>query len=280
MKNVAMKTLAVRGRPVSAYFILAFALTWGGILFMTGPSGIPGSGEELRFLFLPVFLAMCSGPVFAAIVVAIASEPRGFGGVISGMAKWRVGTDLYAIALLTGPLCAAAAGALLVPFSDDYLPRILAPGDLSELLLLGVVGGLAAGFLEEIGWTGIATRRLLAKLDIVAVAITVGTVHALWHFLAGYWGAGMKYGPLFLPHFLVFWVAGLFGLRLLIVWLYARSQSLLLAQLTHASYSGSLFLLMPASTDPAQDIVFAAAFVGILLNVVATIVFVGRKQRT
>lgn len=39
--------------PVLAYFVLTFAISWGGILIVTGPGGIPGRAENLDAL-LPV----------------------------------------------------------------------------------------------------------------------------------------------------------------------------------------------------------------------------------
>ena len=58
-------------RPLAAYFTLAFAISWGGILVITRPTGIPGSGADLDSLLGPVFVAMLAGPFLAAMSMSI-----------------------------------------------------------------------------------------------------------------------------------------------------------------------------------------------------------------
>ena len=53
-------------------------------------------------------------------------------------------------------------------------------------------------------------------------------------------------GTLWLLEFAVFYVGALTAYRLLMTWVYANTQSLLLAVLMHASYTGWLFVLYPA----------------------------------
>ena len=63
--------------------------------------------------------------------------------------------------------------------------------------------------------------------------------------------------------------------RLLMTWVYANTQSLLLAVLMHASYSGWLFALYPA-TSLEQGLVWQTAFAVALWVVVAVAVAVAR----
>jgi len=56
--------------------------------------------------------------------------------------------------------------------------------------------------------------------------------------------------------------------RILMTWVYARTQSLLLAALMHASYTGWLFVLSPA-TSSGQGLIWQAAFAAALWLVVA-----------
>jgi hypothetical protein len=56
-------------------------ISWGGVLIVAGPGGIPATREQLETLFPFVFLAMLAGPSVAGIVltgiVQALSEPRG-----------------------------------------------------------------------------------------------------------------------------------------------------------------------------------------------------------
>ena len=149
---------------------------------------------------------------------------------------------------------------------------------IASLLAMGIVFGFAAGWLEEIGWTGFATHRLLPQMGVLRTGLVLGVVHGFWHLLIGYWGEGASYGPLYVPYFLLLWVAGLVALRLLIVWLYERTGSVLIAQLAHASYSGGLMILWPVTSSPEQVIAWTGAFAFVLLAVAAAICrFVPRR---
>ena len=62
---------ALLGRhPVAAFLGLTFAISWGGILAISLPTGIPGSGDGLGSLVGPVFFAMLAGPFLSAIIMS------------------------------------------------------------------------------------------------------------------------------------------------------------------------------------------------------------------
>ena len=64
-----MKTIAafIRRRAVLAFFVLTFAISWGGVLLVIGgPDGIPGTREELDTLFPLALVAMLGGPASRA----------------------------------------------------------------------------------------------------------------------------------------------------------------------------------------------------------------------
>ena len=54
-----MKTIKafIKSYPVLSYFVLAFAISWGGMLLIIGGAGtIPGTAEETTKLFPAVYL--------------------------------------------------------------------------------------------------------------------------------------------------------------------------------------------------------------------------------
>jgi hypothetical protein len=50
------------------------------------------------------------------------------------------------------------------------------------------------------------------------------------------------------------------AMRILIVWVYVNTESLFLAQLMHASSTGFLSILVPASVSPAQESFWYAVY--------------------
>lgn len=67
-------------------------------------------------------------------------------------------------------------------------------------------------------------------------------------------------------------------MRVLIVWLYTNTQSVLLAQLMHASSTGSLVVLGAPHASPAQETLWYAIYAATLWAGVA-IVVVASGQR-
>jgi membrane protease YdiL (CAAX protease family) len=135
---------------------------------------------------------------------------------------------------------------------------------------MGILLGLMAGFFEEIGWTGFALPKMLLKHSALTVGILLGVLHSLWHLAADYLGASAARGAYWLPHFAAF-LASMMAMRVLIVWVYTNTRSVLLAQLLHASSTGFLSLLVPLSLSPKNDTVFYGAYAAVLWVAVAVV---------
>jgi hypothetical protein len=67
--------------------------------------------------------------------------------------------------------------------------------------------------------------------------------------------------------------------RILMVWVYEQTGSLLIAMLMHASLTSSLLILGPQAANGVPLLVYQAVFAGALLAFVAAI-FVARSLRT
>src|SRR5262245_18887365 len=61
---------SIRRHPVQAFYALAFAIAWSGILLIVGgPGAFPGTPVHVEQLFLPVMLAWLAGPSVAGLVM-------------------------------------------------------------------------------------------------------------------------------------------------------------------------------------------------------------------
>ena len=53
----------IKRHPVLAFYVLAFAICWGGILLVvSGPGNFPGTSAQVGKLFLSVMLTWLAGP--------------------------------------------------------------------------------------------------------------------------------------------------------------------------------------------------------------------------
>jgi membrane protease YdiL (CAAX protease family) len=248
--------------PVFAYLLLAYGLSWGGILTVLGASGF--ELKELRPLDTAlIFVAMLLGPSVAGLVMMASIEGRaGLRGLASSAIRWRVGTFWYAVALLTMPMLLLA---VLWPMSaildTAYAPRFQWP-------LFAV--GLVTGSFEEIGWTGFVTPRLLARRRVFTAGVSLGLVWALWHLMVDFRQNFTTMGLVWPLEFAVFYLGALTAYRVLMTCLYANTRSLLLAVLMHASYTGWLLVLYPA-TSFEQGLVWQTIFAAALWLVVVAV---------
>ena len=249
----AIKAFVTR-YPVLTFYALVFAISWGGILCLVGPGRIPGTAEEVERLFPFALVVLFSGPSIAGILMTgLISGRAGLRELFSRLLRWRVGGRWYAAALLSGPLLVAAVLFALSLVSPVFLPGIVTADDRIALLLFGLAWGLiGGGLLEELGWTGFAVPRLRMRYGALATGLFVGLLWGAWHFLIAFWAisalAGEQSPAIFVAGFLAFYVVALPAYRVLMVWVYDRTASLLVAMLMHAFLSASTLILQPQTT--------------------------------
>lgn len=238
---------------MAAYYCLVFAISWGGILIITLPTGIPGTPDEVARLMPFALLALFAGPSIGGLVMTgITGGKAGLGALTSRLTRWRASLRWYAAALLLAPLLLTAVLLALALASPEYLPGILTAEGKTGLILFGIgLGLVGGGLLEELGWTGFVVPRLRLRHAAFPTALFVGVLWGVWHFLIAFWTGGAFAGGHWAAYaggVLAFYLVALPAWRVLLVWLHDRTGSLLLVMLMHASLSASTLILQPTVT--------------------------------
>jgi uncharacterized protein len=271
---------------VLAYYILTFSISWGGVLILGAPYGIPAPSGQFEKVWTIVFLPYFLGPTIAGILLTgIVHGGAGLRDLVSRLLRWRVGPHSvrwYAVALLTAPLTVTAILLALSLTSPEFLPAILTTADKVSLILTGVAVGLfEGGVMEELGWTGFATPELRRRHSVLTTGLIVGFLWSVWHFLPTFWGSGDAAGALSLTLLLppcLFYAGVLPAYRVLMVWVHDRTGSLLLVMLMHASLTAStLFILSPAARGVSL-MIYYVILTAVMWVVVAAVALANRGQ--
>lgn len=268
-----MATIAafVSRRPVLAFYVLAFAISWGGFVLVVGPGGFASDNWQAEGVFLPAVLVMLAGPCVAGLLsIGLAGGRAGLLELLARLAKWRVGARWYAMAILPAPIL---TGGVLVALS------LTSPIFTADKKWIVVLSGVAAGLTtlcEETGWTGLAVPRLRLRFGVLATGLIVGVLWGTWHLLQQIFISGTYAGTIpravYLPLGFFSAVAMLTAYRVLMVWVYDRTQSLFVTTLMHASLTASnVFIFTPDATGAASLIYgwLLAAAVWVVVAVVA-----------
>jgi uncharacterized protein len=258
---------------VAMYIALTFVISWGGVVAAVGIDGFPGTTENFQTMLPIVVVAMLVGPSLAGVVVtALFLGKTGLGDLWHRLLKGRVGARWYGMALLTAPLPVAGVLMLLLIVSPVYRPGIVTASDPVAHLVLGVVTGLAAGLFEEIGWTGFAVPRLRLRYGVFATGLIVGLVWGAWHLLVTWWGSSGTVGSLPMAIYLpAMTLSFLPPYRVLMVWVYDRTGSLLVAMLMHASLTASVRIFDPVPISGAPIVLYNLVLGIALWGIVAAV---------
>jgi membrane protease YdiL (CAAX protease family) len=189
---------------------------------------------------------MLLGPsVSGLLLIALLDGRVGLRGLWAGLIRWNVGARGYGVALLTIPMILLTILLLLSAVVDPtFAPRFV-------WTLFAV--GLVAGTFEEIGWTGFATPRLMVRQSFGTAGLSLGLTWAFWDLLADFRYNIDAMGAAWLLEFAIVYVATLTPYRILMTWVFSRTKSLPVAMLMHASFTGWLLVLFPA-TSLAQSL--------------------------
>ncbi len=253
----------IRRYPVVTYFALTFLISWTGALAVAAPALIRHQPlpKMTGILMFPVMLL---GPSFAGILLTrIVDGKSGLRILVSQMFRAWVRPGWYA-ALLLPPV--------LVLTVLLFLQRFVSPVYAPNRFFMGILFGIPAGFLEEIGWMGYAFPKMRSEKNGLAPSILLGGLWALWHLpVINYLGTAVPHGIYWLPFFLAFSVA-MMAMRVLIAWIYTNTKSVLLAQFMHVSSTGSLVIFSAARVTAGQEAMWYALYGAVLWVVVGIVV--------
>ena len=251
-----------RKYPAATYFVLTFAVSWSAALAVALP-------HLLRRENLPVltgilmFPAMLLGPSLCGILMTLLTDGRnGLAELFGRMRLWRIRARWYFLLLLPPLLVLGVLLALSAVLSARYSPNFFP---------VGLLFGVPAGLLEEIGWMGFAFPKLCLKRSALVSGLVLGLTWSLWHLpVINFLGTATPHGTYWLSFFVVF-LAAMTAMRVIISWAYVNTGSLLLAQLIHVSSTGALVIFSPPRATAAQEVLWYGIYALVLWAVLAAV---------
>jgi membrane protease YdiL (CAAX protease family) len=248
MKLVNLLKRFIQDRPVGVFFLVAFAIPWLPSFLVAGPKFL--RGEDIELLTMIIGIAMFAAPSLSGILMTyIVDGKRGIGEMFSRMKIWRVGKWYLSLGIF--PVFILVVSLLLsATVSSDFAP---------VFLIGSIMMGIAAGFLEELGWMGFAFPKMRKRYGLIRASVYLGLFHGLWHFPLWFLWEYSDLGNFWFPYFIAFTVM-LIALRVIMVWAYSQTNSLLLSQLIHASSTGFLFVLTPEYLEPVNEVIFYSVY--------------------
>lgn len=177
----------MRKYPIAWFYILAFGISWLGMISVVLVSRGIAPVYRPYFLILSIFYAI--GPALAAVIVSqMAYGKTGVWDLLKGLIRWRVGAIWYIIAML-GSVVPILAAQLITKLLGLSVTIALPPVELSPYVIFAGVVNFLANTCEEIGWRGFALPHLQKRHNALYATLIVGMLWGLWHlpliFLAG-----------------------------------------------------------------------------------------------
>jgi uncharacterized protein len=259
------------------YFALVFVISWGGVLLIVGPRGLPLSSERFESLGALVYIGILAGPCLAGILLTVLIDGKaGVRELLARLCRWRVGVRWYAVALVW-PLVITVTVLLLSLVSSDFRPALFESNDKAGIVMRAVGPSLIFGFFEEIGWTGFAVPRLLSRHAVLWTGLIVGVVWGAWHFPL-FWESDTFSGTLPLAILLARLFSWLPAFRVLMVWVYDRTGSLLVVMLMHVALVATQLVLVPATQTGVALLMGVLALAATAWLVVAVVAVATRAQ--
>ncbi len=169
---------AARSRPLAAFVVLAYALSWTWMFPLAGAGDVVEKG-----IGWPTHFPALLGPALAAfLVTALVWGRAGVRDLLSHVGLWRMPVRWWAATL--SPL-AFLGVALAVALVSGTLPSWSDFGRFSGLEAIGVVPVavivILSTFGEEVGWRGFALPLLQRRYGALVAALILTPIWAVWH---------------------------------------------------------------------------------------------------
>lgn len=271
--------------PVLSYYALTFAISWGAVLVMIGHTGMPTTKDQMEAVLPVAIVALLLGPSTSGLLMlGLVDGKAGFRELRSRMFRWRVGARWYAIALLLAPLIILAVLMTLSVFSPVYLPGVFTRDDKTARLIMGLVSAVVVGICEELGWTGFVTPRIRQRYSVLATGLIIGVLWGIWHIVpmaimpSGVYSAPLSPAVYIAVRTINFLVGGLVAFRVLMVWIYDRTQSLLVLILMHIGLTAANIIYEPEAIGGTSLFIYDFVGAATIWIVVAVVVVVNRGQ--
>jgi uncharacterized protein len=219
--------------PLTAYFVLALALTW----LIASPMIASAQGWLNWNVPFALHYLTGYGPLLAAFIVTALTEGRsGIRDLVSRMFRWQVGLGWVLISAFS--LVGVFAVAVVVTgFLGAPWPDLNLLGQVNYLPNLGIAAWLmwilTSGVGEETGWRGFALPRLQKSHNALSATLILTAFWVLWHVpFFFYLTAYMKLGLIMFPVFALGMLAG----AIVLTWLYnSTNGSILMVALFHGA---------------------------------------------
>jgi membrane protease YdiL (CAAX protease family) len=271
----------IKRHPVLTYYVLTFAISWGAIVAAVGPGGFPAKPAQITKTLPLLIAAMLGGPgIASALLTGIVGGRAGYRDLLTRLFQWRVGIHRYVAAVLIAPLLLMAVPLALSLGNPEFIPRIFTDDNRGPLLQMGFAAGLSVGIFEELGWTGFVIPELRLRFDTITTGAMVGFLWGAWHIPVNVLASGTPSGALSMLNLLgglVFSFGILPAFRVLMVWVYDHTESLLLAMLMHMSLAASNIIFGLASAKGMSSASFSLAISVALWIVIATSAVASRR---
>jgi uncharacterized protein len=217
----------MRKYPVTWFYILAFGISWLGMISIVLSSRGIAPFDSPYFQFLSIFYVV--GPALAAAIVSqVAHVKTGIRDLLKGLTRWRVGVVWYIVAVLS-PVVLLTVAQVVTKLLGLPVTIAMPQVNLSPYVIFGFGVSFFANTCEEIGWRGFALPRLQKRHNALLATLIVGILWGFWHFPLVFLAGPMSEYPFL-------WFISIVTDAFIYTWIYNSTKgSILLVALFHGS---------------------------------------------